>query len=143
MAFRSQRYHLSRGRVEKKRGGKKIGKKKKKERKRNRDVARARRRVTTAAGGGERGAHRCLHSRRSGGPRWYWGVLYARTRVADIAHPEYFMGRVWNKIKFATRAELGPPSPFTSPPLRPRTAAVRCSRSLPRDPPRDIRGGME
>lgn len=22
---------------------------------------------------------------------------------ADIAHSEYFMGRVWNKIKFATR----------------------------------------
>lgn len=55
MAFRSQRYHLSRGRVKK-----------------NRDVA--------EGDGAEkkRGVHRCLHSRRSDGRRDGIGVYFMR-----------------------------------------------------------------
>lgn len=86
MAFRSQRYHLSRGRAK------------------NRVETRGERRVA------ERRNENCsdcvctvVGKRRVA---VVLGCTLCEDSAADIAHPEYFMGRVWNKIKFATRQSL-------------------------------------
>lgn len=89
MAFRSQRYHLSQGRTKKKKKGKirqaakpggwaAVARGESKEKRRNEECIG----VCIGLGG---------------------IVLYTRTPSADIAHPEYFIERVWNEIKLATR----------------------------------------
>lgn len=94
MAFRSQRYHLSQGRTK---------------RKKKKFRQTARRWMERAAGGKKERNEECT------------GVcivvelavvLYFihENSAADIAHPEYFMGRVWNEIKLATRRSRQLPS---------------------------------